>query len=395
MKIVLAPDSFKGSLTAVEAAEAMAEGVNRVFPGAGVTKVPLADGGEGTVRALVAATGGSIEEVKVTGPAGKPVLAFFGILGDGSGKGNTAVIEMAAASGITLLKEEEKNPLVTTTYGTGELIKAAMDRGCKKIIIGLGGSATNDGGAGMARALGVKFLDARDRELPPGSGALARLAKIDLSGFDRRVKDIKINVACDVDNLLCGPEGASRVYGPQKGATPEMIKILDEALAHYAGVIKEQLGKDVASVPGAGAAGGLGAGLMAFLNGKLKPGIQIVLDSVSFEEKVKNASMVLTGEGRLDGQTAFGKVPAGVAGVAKKYGIPVLAFAGGLGDGFGQLYALGIDYISANLQKPVSLSEAMRDGYRLLAWSVERAMRAIKIGMYLPRSSIRKRLKSS
>jgi glycerate 2-kinase len=360
MKFVLAPDSFKESMTAKEAAEAMERGIKKVIPEAECVKVPMADGGEGTVRSLVDATNGQIIDIEVTGPDEKKVKAMFGLLGDG----NTAVIEMASASGIHLIKKEERNPLVTTTYGTGELIKAALDRGVKNIFIGIGGSATNDGGAGMLQALGVKLLDEQGRELPFGGGELNRLHKIDVRGLDERLKTVKIEVACDVTNPLTGLKGASHVFGPQKGATPEMVETLDKNLGHYAEIIKDQLGKDIVSVPGAGAAGGLGAGLMAFLGAELKRGVELVIKYTQLEEKIKGADYVFTGEGSVDSQTVFGKTPYGVSTTAQKQGIPVIAFAGRIGDGVEALYDHGITSIVGILSGVCTLEEALREGVR-------------------------------
>ncbi|WP_220431566.1 glycerate kinase family protein, partial [Heyndrickxia coagulans] len=331
---LLAPDSFKESMTAKEVCAAMEAGIKKAIPDAVCIQVPMADGGEGTVQSLVDATGGTIYQQTVTGPLGHPVTACYGILGDGE----TAVIEMASASGIHLVTKETKNPLVTTTYGTGELIKACLDKKVKQILIGIGGSATNDGGAGMAQALGAKFLDERGGMLPFGGGALGDLAEIDLAGLDPRLKEVQIFVASDVTNPLCGENGASHVFGPQKGATKEMVALLDTNLSHYAAIIKEQLGKDVAEVPGAGAAGGLGAGLMVFTDAVLKSGIELVVEYTGLEQKVKDADIVLTGEGSIDFQTQFGKAPYGVARAAKKHGKPVIAVAGYVGEQIDVLY---------------------------------------------------------
>ncbi|GAF82011.1 unnamed protein product, partial [marine sediment metagenome] len=276
MKIVVAPDSFKGSLTAVEVSDAIAQGVREIFPEAEIVKIPMADGGDGTVQCLVNATRGKILKEKVTGPLGDEVLASYGILGDKK----TAVIEMAEASGLTLVPKNKRNPLITTTYGTGQLIKAALDQGCRKMIIGIGGSATNDGGAGMVQALGAKLLDKDGEEIGFGGGELKKLNRIDISNLDNRLSDTKVLVASDVNNPLCGPKGASRIYGPQKGATPELIEELDKSLAHFAKLVKRDLHKDIKNIPGAGAAGGLGAGLMAFLDAELRPGIEIIIEIV-------------------------------------------------------------------------------------------------------------------
>lgn len=354
---VLAPDSFKESMTAKEVCIAMEKGIKKALPEAVCIQVPMADGGEGTVQSLVDATDGKIYPVTVTGPLGTPVEASLGILGDGE----TAAIEMASASGIHFVNKETKNPLVTTTYGTGELIKAALDQGVRKIIIGIGGSATNDGGAGMAQALGVSLLDENGEELGFGGGALGRLATVDVSGIDPRLKDTKTYVASDVTNPLCGEKGASHVFGPQKGATPEMVQTLDANLAHYAGVLKEQLGKDLIDFPGAGAAGGLGAGLLAFTSAELRRGIELVIDFTELEDKVKRADFVLTGEGGIDFQTQYGKTPYGVAQAAKKYGKPVIALAGYVGE-VDVLYDKGIDAIFGILPKATSLEEALAAG---------------------------------
>ncbi len=341
MKIVIAPDSFKGSLRAVEVSEAIAQGVKRVYPDAVIEKVPMADGGEGTVECLVNATQGKQYRKKVLGPLGEPVLAAFGILGDK----NTAIIEMAAASGLPLIPVERKNPLITTTYGTGQLIKSALDYRCRKIIIGIGGSATNDGGAGMVQALGAHLLDENGEEINPGGAQLSRLSQIDISNMDKRIREANFLVASDVQNPLCGPTGASYIYGPQKGATDEMIKILDDALSHFAYIIKHNLGKDIKDIPGAGAAGGLGAGLMAFLDAELKPGIEIVIETVQLEQKLKDADLVITGEGEINLSTIYGKTPVGVAKIAKKYRIPVVSISALIDKSGLRAKEYGIDYL--------------------------------------------------
>lgn len=376
MRVMLAPDSFKGSLSAVEVADTMEKAVLKQYEDVEFEKIPLADGGEGTVDALIVATGGEKVEVEVSDPLGRQVKSFFGVLGDGE----TGVIEMAAASGLPLLKEEERNPLLTTTYGTGELIKAALDRGCSKLIVGIGGSATNDGGMGMARALGVRFLDANGKELKPGGAALLDLQEIDISGIDERIKNVRTEVACDVDNPLCGPRGASAIYGPQKGASPQDVEVLDGALANYAEVLKKRSNIHVKDIPGAGAAGGLGAGLLAFLNGNLKPGIDIILQATRFSEKVRECHLVLTGEGKIDEQTAFGKAPVGVAREAKKFNLPVIGFAGVLGEKYQNVYDQGIDVVLASIQEITDLSRALENADSWLFESVERAVRLIKIG---------------
>ncbi|EWG11149.1 glycerate kinase [Cytobacillus firmus] len=354
MKIVIAPDSFKESLSALEAANAIEQGFKSIFPNAQYKKMPMADGGEGTVQSLADATGGTIIERSVTGPLGQPVKAFFGLMGDGK----TAVIEMAAASGLHLVPTEKRNPLLTSTRGTGELIAAAMDTGVKHIIIGIGGSATNDAGAGMIQALGGKLLDKTGREIGQGGGSLAELTAIDMSNLDSRLREVHIEVACDVDNPLTGPSGASAVFGPQKGATPEMIELLDRNLGHFADVVEDALGKPFRDIEGAGAAGGIGGSLLAFLNADLKRGIEIVLDAVNFEEEVKGADLVITGEGRIDSQTIHGKTPIGVAKAAKKYGIPVIGLAGSLSDDSYIVHEHGIDALFSIVPGVIALPDA-------------------------------------
>jgi glycerate kinase len=305
MKFVLAPDSFKESMTAKSAALAMKKGIKKVFPDAECVIVPMADGGEGTVESLVSFSNGEMIKTEVIAPLGNKVIAEYGLLGEGQ----TAVIEMASASGLGLIKLEDRNPLLATTYGTGQLIKDALDKGVSRFLIGIGGSATNDGGMGMLQALGVSFKDRNGNELPFGGGALDQLHSIDMSGLDERLKTAQIDVACDVNNPLVGENGASAIFGPQKGASPEMVNMLDRNLAHFAEVIKIQLGQDIAHIEGAGAAGGLGAGLLAFLHARLKKGIDLVIEYTGLEEKVKGANFCFTGEGSIDGQTLFGKTP--------------------------------------------------------------------------------------
>jgi len=341
MKIVIAPDSFKGSLTAIEVSDAIEIGVKKAFPDSLVEKIPMADGGEGTVQCLVNATQGKLYDKEVVGPLGETVVASFGILGDQT----TASIEMASASGLPLVPPDRKNPMITTTYGTGQLIKAALDHGCQKMIIGIGGSATNDGGAGMLQALGVQLLDKSGKEIGFGGEQLTKLAQIDISKIDPRIRDVKILVASDVQNPLCGDTGASRIYGPQKGATEEMIIALDAALSHYADIIKQDLGKNIKNIPGAGAAGGLGAGLIAFLDAELKPGIDIVINTVQLERIVQDADLVITGEGEINGSTIYGKTPIGVARVAKKFQIPVLSVSALIDDSGWIVKEHGIDYL--------------------------------------------------
>ncbi|MDK8643206.1 glycerate kinase [Niallia taxi] len=354
MKIVLAPDSFKESLSALQVAESIERGFKQVLPNADYVKVPMADGGEGTVQSLVDATGGRIIKKTVTGPLGEAAEAFFGILGNEK----TAVIEMAAASGLHLVPATKRNPLLTTTRGTGELIAAALEYNVNHIIIGIGGSATNDGGAGMARALGARFLNSDGQEITEGGGALSDLAAIDLSSLDSRLAHVKIEVACDVDNPLIGPKGASAIFGPQKGATPEIVNQLDENLAHYAEIIEKDLGVKIADVPGAGAAGGLGGGLLAFMQAELSRGVDIVMEAAKLSDIIAGADLVITGEGKIDGQTIFGKTPIGVAKTAKKHGVPVIGIAGNVAGDSDAVHEYGIDAIFSIVPGAVSLQEA-------------------------------------
>jgi glycerate kinase len=375
MKVVIAPDSFKGSLSAKDVAENIKIGIERVYKDIEIQCIPMADGGEGTVQSLVDATGGKILSVKVKGPLLQEVDAFYGMLGDGK----TAVIEMAAASGLPLIAEDQKNPMITTTYGTGELIKHALDMGCREIIIGIGGSATNDGGFGMAKALGVKFLDQEGKDIGHGGGSLSKLYKIDTAEMDKRIGACKITAACDVDNPLCGARGATYIFGPQKGAKGEMLEILDKNLQHYAEVIKATLGIDIMNCPGAGAAGGLGGGLMAFMNVTLQKGIDIVIETVKLETYMKDADLVITGEGMMDYQTQYGKTPYGVAKAAKKYNIPVVALVGQIGKNAAVLYEMGIDSIFSLVDGPMPLKEAIDRGADLLQDAAERIIRLYKI----------------
>ncbi|MFV0261600.1 MAG: glycerate kinase [Kluyvera sp.] len=357
MKIVIAPDSYKESLSALEVASAIEAGFREIYPDAEYIKLPVADGGEGTVEAMVAATQGRVIEVEVTGPLGESVAGFYGISGDE----RCAFIEMAAASGLELLPPARRNPLKTTSWGTGELIRHALDRGVTRIIIGLGGSATNDGGAGMVQALGAKLLTAEGQAIAPGGAGLATLAKIDISGLDSRLARCQIDVACDVTNPLIGDEGASVVFGPQKGATPEMVKQLDEALAHYAERIAQDLDLDVLALEGGGAAGGMGAALYAFCGAKLRPGIDIVTEALHLDTLVADADLVITGEGRIDSQTIHGKVPVGVARVAKRYQIPVIGIAGSLTADVGVVHQHGLDAVFSVIYRICSLDEALAE----------------------------------
>lgn len=378
MKFILAPDSFKESMTAKEACISMENGIRKVFKDATCIHVPMADGGEGTVDALIESTNGNLHEVEVTAPLGNKVKAKFGILGDGK----TAVIEMAEASGIHLVKLEDRNPLLTTTFGTGELIKYALDMNIERIIIGLGGSATNDGGVGMLQALGASFKDSDGKEIAFGGGVLKDLCTIDLSGFDKRIYDVKIEVACDVKNPLTGENGASFVFGAQKGGNKETLEELDSNLKHYAEVVKRDMGKEIDKVEGAGAAGGLGAALIGFCNGKLESGIDLVIKYSDLEDKVRKADFVFTGEGSIDFQTKFGKTPIGVAKIAKKYNIPVIAFGGRIGEGIDELYSLGIDSVIGITPGVISLDEALskgKDNLEISAENVDRILETRKV----------------
>ena len=335
MRIVVAPQEFKGTLTAVEAAAAIARGARAAAPVARVEEIPLSDGGPGLVAAVLASRPGRAVRTTVQGPLGSPVEAVWALLEDG-----TAVIEMAAAAGLTLLAEGQRDPRITSTFGVGQLIGAALDAGVERIIVGVGGSATNDGGAGMGAALGARFLDDAGHDLPSGGAALARLTRIDVSGLDRRLRETEVVAATDVRNPLCGPEGASAVYGPQKGATAETVRELDAALRRYGDVLEQALGVRVLDVPGAGAAGGLGAGLIAFLRAQVVPGFDVVAGITRFRDRLRGADLLLTGEGRLDRQTAYGKTVARAAALARKEGVPVLVVAGSLGEGWEEMREL-------------------------------------------------------
>ncbi|CAI1609662.1 glycerate kinase [Serratia ficaria] len=361
-KVVIAPDSFKESLSALEVADAIERGFSQIFPQVQYVKLPMADGGEGTVESMVAATGGEIIELEVTGPLGRPVRAFYGLLGDGE----TAVIEMAAASGLHLAPSGQRDPRITTSYGTGELMLAALAHGVKAIVLGIGGSATNDGGAGMMQALGARLLDAQRQPLPPGGAALAQLAHIDLAGLDPRLRQLSITAACDVDNPLCGEQGASAVFGPQKGATPQMVAQLDAALRHYGELMEQVTGREIVRQPGAGAAGGMGAALLGMLDARLRPGIEIVIETLRLEEAVRGADLVITGEGRLDSQSIHGKTPIGVARVAKRHGLPVIGIAGSLAPDYQVVHLHGIDAAFSVLDRIVTLEEALAGAARNL-----------------------------
>lgn len=375
MKIVIAPDSFKESMTALEAAQSIEYGFKKIIPEAEYIKIPMADGGEGTVQSLVDATEGEIIYRTVTGPDNKPITAFFGISGDKK----TAIIEMASASGLHLIKKNKRNPLTTTSKGTGELITESLNLGINHLIIGLGGSATNDGGAGMAQALGARLLDESKNEIGPGGECLSKLHSIDITKLDSRLHNIKIEVACDVDNPLTGERGASSVFAPQKGATPEMVTQLDNNLSHFAQVLRKDLNKNVDKVKGTGAAGGMGAGLLAFTNAKLKKGFNIVENAVKLEETIQQSSLVITGEGKLDNQIIFGKTPNGVAFIAKKHQIPVIGIAGKINRNQQIIYNTGIDALFSISTGPMSLKQSFADAKDNTESLSENIARLIKI----------------
>lgn len=372
-KYVVAPDSFKESMTAKEVCDAMEKGIKEADSAAEVIKVPMADGGEGTVDSLVDATQGQRVIVEVTGPLGNKISAYYGILGNGT----TAVIEMAKASGLEIVEKKKRNPMITTTFGTGELIRDALDHNVKEIIIGLGGSSTNDGGSGMAQALGAKLLDQNNHQIPFGGGNLDKLDKIDISNLDSRLRDVKIILASDVTNPLIGKDGASRVFGPQKGATPEMVEKLENNLQHYAKIVKRDLNKEVALVSGAGAAGGLGAGLIAFTTCEMRRGVDLAIEVTKLEEKIRDADYVFTGEGGTDFQTKFGKTPYGVAKLGKKYHKPVISLAGYLGEGIDSLYSEGFTAIFGIIPGACDLSTALKNGPSNVARTTENIVRLL------------------
>lgn len=374
-RYLCAPDSFKESLTAMEAARAMAQGIENADHDAEVRCLPMADGGEGTARALVDATGGSMRAVPVHDPLGRPVEGYFGLLADGT----TAVVETAEASGLALLEAKERNPLIASSYGTGELMLAAVRSGAKRIIVGLGGSATNDAGAGLLQALGVRLLDKNGNDLAHGGAALANLTTIDISTMDPALKNVAITAACDVTNPLTGPTGASAVFGPQKGASKDDVATLDAALAHFAQVIDSQLGVAVNDVPGAGAAGGIGAALKGFLNAEFRPGIAIVIEQSGLDAAAQWADVVFTGEGSIDFQTKFGKTPAGVAETAKRHGKPVIAVAGHIGTGIDELHEVGIDAVFGIAPGAASLSELLADAAANVTRTTEQIVRTLQL----------------
>ena len=375
MKIVIAPDSFKGSLTAVEAADAIEIGFRAVYPDAEYVKVPMADGGEGTVQSLVDATSGTIINQSVIGPMGDMVSGFFGILGDS----RTAVVEMAAASGIHLVKPEERNIYLASSFGTGQLINAALDHGCDKLIIGLGGSATNDGGMGMMKALGGQFLDQSSAPLAPDVRALSQLARIDLQHLNPRLGKTEIFVACDVDNPLCGENGAARVFGPQKGATEEDIAVLDQALARYGDVLSNNTGRNIAVEPGAGAAGGMGAALIGLIDAVVKPGVDLVIGIVELAKSIVDADLVITGEGRVDSQTIHGKTPVGVAKIAKSHNLPVICIAGSVEDDADIIHQLGIDEIYSVIEGDYDLTKVLIEAGHKLTQAAQKIAKSLNL----------------
>jgi len=379
VKIVIAPQAFKGSLSALNVANAVQKGVRRIFPDAQILTCPVADGGDGTLETLVESSGGKIMETNVADPTGKPIVAQWGAMGDG----NTAVIEMARTSGLALLTLEERDPLNATTYGLGEIIVSALNKGFRKFIVGIGGSATNDAGAGMAQALGIKLMDREGRNLVFGGAALQNLSVIDTSSIDQRVLESNFQIACDVNNPLTGPEGASAVYGPQKGATEENVRQLDSALGVFAEVTKRDLGKDISNLEGAGAAGGLGAGMIAFVEGHLRAGVDIVLDTVNLAEKLESADLVITGEGSIDFQTIYDKAPIGVARMARARGIPTIGISGMLGKNYQIVHNHGIDAALSIANGPISLEESLQNAPSLISEAVEESLRLISVGMKL------------
>ncbi|MDR3410444.1 MAG: glycerate kinase [Formivibrio sp.] len=379
MKIIIAPDSYKESLSAEAVANQIEAGFVEIFPDAEYIKLPMADGGEGTVAALVAATHGCLVKKVVTGPLGHPVEAFYGLTGDGQ----TAVIEMAAASGLELVPFNQRNPLITTTFGTGELIRDALDAGVRHIILGIGGSATNDGGSGMAQALGACLQDKNKQEIGFGGGALDQLDKIDISNLDARLGQCKIEVACDVTNPLIGPKGASAIFGPQKGATPELVALLDANLAHYCNLITRDIGIDICYTPGAGAGGGMGAAALAFLKADLRPGIEIVVKAAGLEKAMQGADLVITGEGRIDSQTIHGKTPIGVAKAAKRFGIPVIGIAGGLTADVGIVYEHGLDAVFSVLYSFCTRQEALENAAANIRMAARNIAAILKMGQSL------------
>jgi glycerate kinase len=379
MKIVIAPDSYKESLSALEVATAIELGFREVWPEAEYVKIPVADGGEGTVEAMVAAMQGHLVHVDVTGPLGNTIQAFYGLSGDE----RSAFIEMAAASGLEQVPANLRDPLKTTSWGTGELIRHALDAGVEHIIIGIGGSATNDGGAGMVQALGARLLDAQDQDIAHGAMGLESLTRIDISQLDPRLAGCRIEVACDVTNPLTGKEGASVVFGPQKGATTEMIPCLDRALTHYAQLIARDLDVNVLELAGGGAAGGMGAALYAFCGAQLRRGIEIVTDALRLDACVADADLVVTGEGRIDSQTIHGKVPVGVAKIAKRYNKPVIGIAGSLTADVGVVHEHGLDAVFSVIYTICTLDEALKNASENVRMTARNVAATLKAGQQL------------
>jgi len=380
LKVLVALDSFKGSISSIEGGKAVVEGILPVFPDADIVALPLADGGEGTVDALVHATNGRYIKIPVIGPLHEKVLAAYGILGDGQ----TAVIEVAAACGLTLVPPAKRNPLSTTTYGVGELILDAIEKGCRKFIIGLGGSATNDGGLGMLQALGYRFLDKRNQSVGVDGKSLKHIERIVINHVHPKLRDCEFDIACDVHNPLYGPNGAAYIFGPQKGANQEMVEELDEGLRHFGMVIEQQLGLNISDISGAGAAGGLGGAFAGFLNGQLRSGTQLILDVLQIENHLQSADFVITGEGRLDSQTAMGKAPYGIAELASKYQVPVIALAGAISTDSSALNNLGITSYFSIMNEPMSLEQAMdcNKAYENLTFTSNQLFRLIKAVLF-------------
>ncbi len=376
MRFLFASDSFKGTLSSEQIIRLLDDAARRVFPGCETMGVPIADGGEGTVDAVIAVTKGEMRTVKVCGPLMEEAQASYGVF-----HGDSAVIEMAAASGLPMVPTEKRNPLNTTTYGTGELIKDALDAGYRKLSIAIGGSATNDGGMGAMRALGIRFLDADGKELEGKGSDLAKVADIDVSGLHPAVAESEITVMCDVNNPLTGPDGATYTFGKQKGGTPEILDELEAGMKQYASVIEKKLGMDVDKIPGAGAAGGLGAALCVFLKATLKSGIETVLDLIDFDKLLDGTDLVITGEGRIDWQSAFGKVPSGIGMRCKAKGVPAAAIVGGMGDGAEKIYEFGVESIIPTINGAMDIEEALTRAEELYANAAERLFRLVKIGM--------------
>jgi glycerate 2-kinase len=378
LNILIAPSGFKESLDAEQVADCIATGITKVLPDVNICKAPLVDGGEGFTKTLVAVTGGTLHHLEVTGPVGQKIPSHFGFLGGTAKK--TAVLEMAAAAGLRLVPANMRNPLMTTTYGVGELIKAALDAGAERILVGCGDSGTNDGGAGMAQALGVKLLDENDNELGLGCSELSKLKRIDLSGRDSRLTQVQIDVACNWHNLLCGDKGVARVFGPQKGASPATVEQMASALEHYAAVIAVDLGIDVRQMPGSGASGGLGTGLHALIGAKLHSRYDIVMQYLELDNLIPQADLVITAEGCIDFQTPRGKIPVEVAKRAKRHHIPVIALVGSVGEGAEINLQQGIDYFNSILTHPCQLSEAISQTATLLTNAAEQVARLLLVG---------------